>query len=542
MQKTPPPIIQLVADVPPELSAILDRMLAKNPADRFSTPAEVAKILEPFCAGANLLNLITHALSESPLSLRERARVRAGEGMGTQSKPLPAPSRRRSIPILIAVAVAFMAAGFALGVIIHINKDGKETTLNVPSGSDVRVGEDGNADVTLPGQAKPSIAAPAPNEKATPWKRSVTFRTTKITRGDIVATVSATGTIEPAETVDVSAQVSARIVSFGDDPRGATDPQYKGKPIDYNSPVEEGTVLARIDDTMYKLRVEQEEANYKRTEFTYTLKERQEKMGTASLDELGAAEAAFDKSKVALKEAKINLENTVIKSPVNGVIIARRVNIGQNAGPDPNSPSMFLIAKDLKKMQIWAAVNEADIGRIRDGMTASFTVDAFPNEVFKGTVVQIRKDAQMTQNVVVFTVVLAFDNSDLKLMPYMTANLRFEIDTRKDVFLVPNSALRWKPTPELVAEGGRPIQEEEPEGSVVFDSKSRKPIWVKAQDDKHVRPIEVKTGLTDGATTEISGPDVKEGMEVVDGQIPQPRGRQPGSEPSNKESENPAEK
>ena len=218
------------------------------------------------------------------------------------------------------------------------------------------------------------------------------------------------------------------------------------------------------------------------------------------------------------------------------MIIARRLNIGQNIGPDPNAPSLFLIAKDLKNMQVWASVHEADIGRIHEGTLATFSVDAFPKETFAGKVTQIRLDASRVHH---YAVIVAFDNSDLKLMPYMTANLKFEIDARKDVLLVPNATLRWKPSAEMMAKGG-PVQVEKLEGldvtivrgdkdavqttiialsnlSTVTANQKRGIIWVKSQDDKHVRPIEVQTGLTDGSITEISGPDVKEGMEVVIG-------------------------
>ncbi|MGA2062793.1 MAG: protein kinase, partial [Thermoguttaceae bacterium] len=165
-----PPIRQLIPDVPAELSSILNRLLAKDPADRFPTPAEVAKILEPFCTGANLVDLITRALSASPLSLRERARVRADQPIATiqtatQPAPLPASARRRWIPVLVALMLANMAAGFTLGIIIRITRDGKETTLDVPPESAVRVGEDGNADVSLPGQAKSAIGVIAKDEK-----------------------------------------------------------------------------------------------------------------------------------------------------------------------------------------------------------------------------------------------------------------------------------------------------------------------------------------------------------------------------------------
>ena len=143
--------------------------------------------------------------------------------------------------------------------------------------------------------------------------------------------------------------------------------------------------------------------------------------------------------------ARTNLGYTTIKSPVRGVIIDRRVNIGQTVVASLNAPSLFLIAKDLRRMQVWASVNEADIGHIRLDMPVRFTVDAYAGETFHGKVTQIRMNATMTQNVVTYTVVVTTDNSNGKLLPYLTANVQFEMDQRSDVLLVPNAALRWKP-------------------------------------------------------------------------------------------------
>ena len=157
------------------------------------------------------------------------------------------------------------------------------------------------------------------------------------------------------------------------------------------------------------------------------------------------AEAVVAQAKAALKEAEINLANTIIKSPVRGIIVARRVNLGQNAGPSPNAAGLFLIAKNPERMRIWASVNEADIGRIHKGMEASFTVDAFPKDVFKGTVTQVRLDATRTNRVVTYTVIVEIEKPVGKLMPYMTANLHFQVAKRENVFRVGNAALRWRP-------------------------------------------------------------------------------------------------
>jgi RND family efflux transporter MFP subunit len=354
----------------------------------------------------------------------------------------------------------------------------------------------------------------APSTRAEP----VMFRTATVTRGDITATIGANGTIEPAEVLDVGAQVAGQIVSLGIDPRAATDPNFKDKKIDYNSPVEVGTVLAKIDPTVYAARHEQEKAGLRRARAELQLAEAKAKQQTPEVAKasLEAAEATVQQSQSALAVARTNLDYTVITSPVKGVIIDRRVNVGQNVAPaGPNAPSLFLIAKDLKKMQIWASVNEADVARIRKGMEVRFTVDAFPKETFKGTVSQIRLNAAMVQNVVSYTVVIAFENPDLKLVPYLTANVQFQVEKRKNVLRVPNAALRWKPVPDLV---GSNAAASEAQGA----NRSLSPgpaLWIKTPDGQHVQRIPINVGLSDGLLSEVSGPDVKEGMKVVIGEV-----------------------
>ena len=166
---------------------------------------------------------------------------------------------------------------------------------------------------------------------------------------------------------------------------------------------------------------------------------------------VAVGKATVRQNKAALRMAKTNLGYTTIKSPVRGVIIDRRVNIGQTVVASLNAPSLFLIAKDLRRMQVWASVNEADIGQIRVDMPVRFTVDAHPGQTFHGKVTQIRMNATMTQNVVTYTVVVTTDNSSGKLLPYLTANVQFEVDKRSGVLLVPNAALRWKPQASQIA-------------------------------------------------------------------------------------------
>jgi HlyD family secretion protein len=227
---------------------------------------------------------------------------------------------------------------------------------------------------------------------------------------------------------------------------------------------------------------------------------------------VAAGKAMVRQNKASVKTARINLGYCTIKSPVRGTIIDRRVNIGQTVVASLNAPSLFLIAKDLTKMQVWASVNEADIGRIRLDIPVRFTVDAHEGQMFFGTVTQIRMNAQMTQNVVTYTVVVTTDNSDGKLLPYLTGNVQFEVDKKSNVLLVPNAALRWMPQNEQVA---ATADKTAIAAEVTTPGHGR--LWAVASSGL-VRPLQVTVGASDGTKTEISGNDVKEGMRVVAGE------------------------
>ena len=312
-----------------------------------------------------------------------------------------------------------------------------------------------------------------------------TFRTVPVKRGDLVATISATGTLEPEAAVDVGAQVAGVIIAFGKD-------KY-GKDIDWGSVVEEGMVLAKIDDSLYAAAVETAKAQLQQAlankisadanvlQMKAKLLQAQQDWGRAqklgpsdalaqsAYDQyqanyevakanLAAAEAAVEQTKAAVEQAKaslhtaqINLGYCTIKSPVKGVIIDRRVNIGQTVVSSLSAPSLFLLARDLKRIQAWVSVNEADIGSISKGQPVTFTVDAYPGRVFQGQVGQVRLNATMTQNVVTYTVAVDTNNDDGKLLPYQTANAQFKVGRRQGVLLVPNAALRWSPRPNQIA-------------------------------------------------------------------------------------------
>jgi HlyD family secretion protein len=419
-----------------------------------------------------------------------------------------------------------------------------------------------------------------------------TFRTATATRGDLLATITATGTLEPEESIDVGAQVQGRIIKFGTD--------KNNKQVDNNSEVDEGMVLAWIDPSVYQSEVDQaraqmnqskagvaraeadlvqfqakltqaerdwerakrlgpsdalSQADYDAAESAYESAKANLGVGKAAIDQ---ATAAVTQNEAAVKRAEQNLGYCTIPSPVKGVIITRRVNIGQTVVSSLSAPSLFLIAKDLTRMQIWTAVNEADIGNIKDGQDVTFTVDAYGNRKFKGKVTKVRLDAQMTQNVVTYTVEITTDNKDRALIPYMTANVSFQVAKKENALLVPNVALRWSPSdPEMIAPdarseaasaggGGRRQREGAastggatgqplPEGAHPASRPSRRDgsgggspgsgsgvgdhqrgtVWV--QDGQFVRPITLRLGVTDNVNTEVISGDLKEGQVVITG-------------------------
>lgn len=379
--------------------------------------------------------------------------------------------------------------------------------------------------------------------------RAIVFRTAEVKRGDISASISATGTVEPEVTVDVGAQVTGVVSSFGRD--------ANNRPVDYGSVVKKGGVLANIDPTLYADTVNMDRAellqaranvvnaranlvlmkakrweaaadwgraqklgpsralaptNYDQYKANYL--EAKANVGVAAA-QVDVAVATVAQDLAQLKQAEANLAYCTVTSPVAGVVIDRRVNIGQTIVSSMSTSSLFLIAQDLKRIQVWASVNEADIGHIHPNQPVDFTVDAYGNKVFHGVAGKIRLNATMSQNVVTYTVEVNCDNSDGKLLPYLTTNLQFELGGGKNVLLVPNAALRWTPGPGLIAPrrrghagGGRTSNRQE-------DTPSRSTLWV-AQGN-FVRPLRVRVGLTDGAFTQVSGRGVAEGLEVVTG-------------------------
>ena len=391
----------------------------------------------------------------------------------------------------------------------------------------------------------------------------LTFTMAAVKRGDVTATIGATGTIEPLEVVDVGAQVAGIIKAFGTD--------VDGKIIDYGSVVKEGALLAKIDEATYvadlavakaqlkqdkagelsahanleqmKAKLKQTEAEWKRSKALLDAKlmsqsdfdtaEANFQIARANADAADAAVAQAEASTVqalaAVDKAQRNLEYCTIHSPVTGVIIDRRVNAGQTVVASLNAPSLFLIARDLTKMQIWVSVNEADVGRIKPGAPVTFTVDAFPNRDFKGTVGKVRLNATMTQNVVLYTVEINIDNPQKLLLPYLTANVRFQLNRQTNTLVVPNAALRWTPSSlaevapdarnsDLVDPPGDPkLPSPPPAQKDAAAQSARRMLWMKAGD--FVRPLEVAAGISDGANTAVTADSLREGDEVVTGEV-----------------------
>jgi len=239
-------------------------------------------------------------------------------------------------------------------------------------------------------------------------------------------------------------------------------------------------------------------------------------------------EAAKERAEAARERCRTNYAYCDIVSPVRGVVIDRRVNIGQTVVSSLNAPSLFLIATDLKEMQVWASVNEADVGKIHPGQTAMFKVDAYPDDVFTGIVDQIRLNAINTQNVVTYTVVINTDNANLKLLPYLTANIQFHVEHRDDVLAVSNGALRYRPALERIAPEHRAWYQESrrrKNGNNEMKKgkapEARGVVWVQSESGLLV-PVKVVLGLSDGTSTEVvkvlEG-DLDENSEVVTGEV-----------------------
>lgn len=368
------------------------------------------------------------------------------------------------------------------------------------------------------------------------------FRTDEAVSGRIARTISASGTVEPEELVNVGSQVTGKIMSFGKDADGST--------VDYRSKVKKGMILAQIDDVLYAAELRQRKAEKLQAEAAIVtanakIKQAEAKLQLAKLNwtraqnlysknamaksdydsaesiyitaladraaanaSLKQAEAQLAIAEAALIKAQRNMDYCVITSPVDGIIIDRRVSIGQTVVSNMSVSSIFLIAKEFDKMQIWVSVNEADIGSIREGLDVEFTVDAFPNTVFKGKVKKVRLNATMSQNVVTYIVEVDTDNRSGKLLPYLTANVKFILSERANALNISSAALRFTPPEECVSASGKAIFEAgAPEGSRF--------IWIEEEGSGKLAPVAVKTGLNAGGRVEILDGNIKVGDNIV---------------------------
>ena len=329
--------------------------------------------------------------------------------------------------------------------------------------------------------------------------KEIQFETEKITRANLQNSVTATGTIEPVTSVTVGTQVS-----------GIVSKLY----VDYNSKVTKGQVIAELDRTNLtselntakanlssaQSSLNYEKANHQRYETLY-------KKGLVSADEYENARLSYEKAvqqvktaQESVKKAETNLNYATITSPIDGVVLSKAVEEGQTVAASFSTPELFTIAQDLTNMRVIANVDEADIGDVKAGERVSFTVDAFPNDVFEGQVTQVRQEATTTNNVVTYEVVISAPNEQLKLKPGLTANVTIYTAEKQGVLSVSTKALRFTPTPETVGK------------MKIADCKGKNKLWTKQGNTLQAHSVQL--GMSDGIHTEIlSG--LAEGTEIV---------------------------
>jgi len=363
------------------------------------------------------------------------------------------------------------------------------------------------------------------------------LRTVKMQNRELRITIGTTGTIEPTEVVEVGALVSGTIVGFGNDPATST------KPIEVGVRVAQGTILARLDRQLYEVGLRKAQASERlsaaevgrlETQLQQAKREleRAQRLRTTNSEsvfdkvvtahELAQAELAISQARREhtlsdVQEAEINLARTVVDSPIDGIVIDRRVSLGQNV--TSGKSGLFLLAHDLDHMQIRASVSETDIGKIHQGQPVSFTVDAHRDHVFRGQVSKVLLNAHVQGNFVTYDVLIAVAGTTEMLLPYMTADVEFEIEKRQNAWLVPNESLRWWPGDELIADSTERIATAEGAKDVPAPQAGDvASIWVPAGDGR-VRSIRVQVGIDDGVQTEVIGDGFREEMPVVVGVI-----------------------
>ncbi|MDK9716346.1 MAG: efflux RND transporter periplasmic adaptor subunit [Trichlorobacter sp.] len=353
----------------------------------------------------------------------------------------------------------------------------------------------------------------------------VSYKTVPLEKGSVVAAISATGTVNPVTTVQVGSQVSGTIQKLL---------------VDYNSRVKKGQIIAEIDPALFLAQVEQARGNFLNAQAGLqkarvvladakrTLERNRQliSQGIVAQSDFDASQTAYDSALAGIKsaeagvtqyrgtlmQAETNLKNSVIRSPVDGVVISRSIDVGQTVAASFQTPTLFSIAQDLTKMQIETSVDEADISRARLDQTATFTVDAYPDRSFKGRVTQIRSAPITVQNVVTYIVVVQVDNKDLHLKPGMTANVSIETGRRDGVLKLPAAALRFRPKTDADKKSAKAGQRPAGSGKGKPGGAQQKVYLLK--DDKPVA-VAVTTGLGDASFIELVEGGLQEGDQVI---------------------------
>jgi HlyD family secretion protein len=322
--------------------------------------------------------------------------------------------------------------------------------------------------------------------------QSIRFSTANVVRGDLRAYVTATGTLSAVVSVDVGSQVSGLIVALN---------------ADYNSPVKKGDLVAEIDDSIYEAKVKEAEGELDSARAMVKLKQqslaRKQSLvpirAATQLDldqavaELAQAEASVKIKAAMLDRARVDLGYCRIVAPVDGLVVSRKVDLGQTVAAAMTTPVLYTIAQDIKQMNIVASVSEADVGNVKMGQMVEFSVDAFPDDVFEGKVSQVRMAPKTKENVVTYETIIAVDNREQKLFPGMTADVTILVSERTRVLKMPNTALRFTP----------------PDGVSLLAGEAKKLrrreqlAYVLSPDGKQLQPIVVTTGITDSTDTEI---------------------------------------
>ena len=342
-----------------------------------------------------------------------------------------------------------------------------------------------------------------------------------VSRGDVVATVEATGTLQPLDTVQVGTQVSGTIASIG---------------ADFNQTVKRGQVLVTLDPAIFQTQIDQAkatvirlQAELERAQVQYEdaqLKlKRAEQLAAEELlprqdvdtarstarvaeTSVTGARAQLTQARAALSQANVNLSHTVIKAPADGIVLNRAVEVGQTVSAGLQAPTLFVIARDLKRLELQARVDESDIGGVTAGAPVSFTVDAYPRRRFTGKVRLVQLQPQTVQNVVTYTTVIDVPNDDELLKPGMTSTVSIEIDRASDTLRVPAAALRFTPSEELLREfpAAEPI-----------DAAARRGAFVWQLVDGRLRRIRVRPAVSDGAQVAITADQLQEGASIITG-------------------------